>query len=62
LRREMMERAQQFADHLEMPEPRDTDEWESPLFDSSREDIEQISAYKAFQGKPTGRKTKQSTE
>ncbi|MGA3063962.1 MAG: hypothetical protein ABSD90_12180 [Methylocystis sp.] len=62
IRDELMERARPILDDLEMPEPDDADEWEEPLFDSSRGYVEQIDAYKRFQGKPTGRKTKQSTE
>ena len=47
---------------LDVPEPCDADEWDEPLFDSARDYLGQIDAFKTFQGKPTGRKTKQSTE
>ena len=58
----MVKRARASIDCLDVPQPRDPDEWDEPLFDSTRDYVEQIDAYKAFQGKPTGRKTKQSTE
>lgn len=37
------------------PEPEDGDEDDNPLFDSTRDYVEQIDCYKAFQGKPTER-------
>jgi hypothetical protein len=37
------------------PEPKDGDEDDDPLFDSTRDYVEQIDNYKAFQGKPTSR-------
>ena len=61
IRAGMMSRAQGVIGiDLDVPEPCDADEWEEPLFDSARDYVEQIDAYKAFQGKPTGRKTKKS--
>ena len=54
--REMRRRAEPIINNLEMPEPRDADEWDAPLFDSARGYIEQIDVYKSFQGKPTARK------
>jgi hypothetical protein len=41
----------------EWPEPRDGDEDDDPLFDSTREYVEQIDRYKEHQGKATGYKT-----
>jgi hypothetical protein len=38
------------------PEPRDGDEDEDPLFDSTRDYVEQMDRYKEHQGKATGRK------
>ena len=43
---------------IECPEF-DADEDDDPLFDSLRDYIEQIDAYKAFQNKPTARKVRQ---
>jgi hypothetical protein len=62
IRAALMARARPIIDDLEVPEPDDADEWEEPLFDSSRGYVEQIDRYKQFQGKPTGRKTKGSKE
>ena len=56
MRQDLERRAQPIIDGLAMPQSRRTDEWESPLFDSARDYVEQIDAYKAFQGKPTQRK------
>jgi hypothetical protein len=41
---------------IEWPEPDDGDEDEDPLFDSTRDYIEQIDRYKQHQGKPTERR------
>jgi hypothetical protein len=61
IRRGMMLRAHGMVGiDLDVPEPCDADEWEEPLFDSARDYLAQIDAFKAFQGKPVGRKTKQS--
>ena len=38
------------------PEPREGDEDDDPLFDSTRDYVEQVDRYKQHQGKPTGRK------
>ena len=40
---------------LDLPEPADADEWPDPLFDSTRDYVEQMDRYKAFQGRPIGR-------
>ena len=42
---------------IEWPEPKEGDEDPNPLFDSRRDYVEQIDVYKAFQGKPTERKS-----
>jgi hypothetical protein len=56
IRRNMMVAAPSIFDDLDIPEAAPADEWDSPLFDSARGYVEQIDAYKAFQGKPTQRK------
>jgi ElaB/YqjD/DUF883 family membrane-anchored ribosome-binding protein len=43
-------------DGYEWPEAADGDEDDDPLFDSRRDYVGQIDKYKAFQGKPTGRR------
>jgi hypothetical protein len=58
MREQMIEQARPIIDDLEMPSLRDADEWDAPLYDSGRDYVEQIGAYKAFQGKPTERKAK----
>jgi hypothetical protein len=40
-----------IMDQVEWPEPKDADEYESPLFDSQRSYVKQIGRYKEFQGK-----------
>ncbi|MGA3061669.1 MAG: hypothetical protein ABSD90_00410 [Methylocystis sp.] len=57
---EMVEQAQPLVVDLPSIEPRDADEWESPLFESARDYLAQIDAYKEFQGKPTSRKGRRS--
>lgn len=44
---------------IDWPEPRAGDEDNDPLFDSTRDYVEQIDRYNEFQGKPTGRKPEQ---
>jgi hypothetical protein len=41
---------------IEWPEPEDGDEDDDPLFDSTRDYVEQMDAYKEHQGKPTERR------
>jgi hypothetical protein len=41
---------------VKWPEPNEGDEDPNPLFDSKRDYVEQIDAYKEFQGKPTERR------
>jgi hypothetical protein len=43
-------------DLIDWPEPADGDEDDDPLFDSTRDYVEQIDRYKAFQDKPTKRR------
>ena len=43
-------------DGIDWPEPADGDEDDDPLFDSTRDYVEQIDRYKAFQDKPTARR------
>jgi hypothetical protein len=43
-------------DGYDWPEPDDSDEDDDPLFDSSRDYVEQIDRYKEHQGKPTARR------
>jgi len=43
-------------DDVEWPEPEDGDEDPDPLFDSTRDYVEQIDRYKRHQGKPTERR------
>jgi hypothetical protein len=45
------------VDGFEWPEPDDGDEDDDPLFDSTRDYVEQVDRYKEHQGKTTGRKT-----
>jgi hypothetical protein len=42
-----------YLDEYEWPEPAEGDEYDDPLFDSSRDYVEQIDKYKAYDGKPT---------
>jgi hypothetical protein len=42
-------------DAIDWPEPAEGDEDDDPLFDSSREYLEQVTRYKEHQGKPDGR-------
>jgi hypothetical protein len=41
---------------VKWPEPRDADEDYDPLFDSTRDYVEQINRYKEHQDKPIARK------
>jgi len=41
-----------YIDDYEWPEPADGDEYDDPLFDSSRDYVEQIDRYKAHEDKP----------
>jgi hypothetical protein len=43
-------------DEIEWPEAEEADEDDDPLFDSTRDYVEQINRYKEFQGKPTARR------
>ncbi len=45
-------------DEIEWPEPDDGDEDDDPLFDSTRNYVEQIDCYKEYQGKPTERRNR----
>ena len=40
---------------IEMPEACPGDEWDDPLFDSSRPYVEQVDCFRAFQGKPAAK-------
>jgi hypothetical protein len=51
----LRERAPALAE-IDWPEPEVGDEDENPLFDSTRDYVEQIAAYKQHQGKPTERR------
>ena len=44
------------VEDLDWPEPRAGDEDPDPLFDSTRDYVDQIEAYKRFQGQPTERR------
>jgi hypothetical protein len=63
-RNEEIEAEMQAADvgEIDMPEPPDADEWDDPLLDSARDYVEQIDAYKDFQGKPTTRRAPSTVE
>jgi hypothetical protein len=39
------------ADDFEWPKPKDADEWEDPLFDSTRDYVEQVGRFKKHRGK-----------
>ena len=43
-------------DEIDWPQPADGDEDDDPLFDSTRDYVEQMDRYKAFQDKPTERR------
>jgi hypothetical protein len=43
---------------FDFPKPREADEWEDPLFDSTRDYVSQIDRYKVHQGKETGRRAR----
>jgi hypothetical protein len=45
-------------DLIEWPEPADGDEDDDPLFDSTRDYVEQMDSYKLFQDKPTERRSR----
>lgn len=45
-------------DEIEWPEPDDGDEDDDPLFNSTRNYVEQIDCYKEYQGKPTERRNR----
>ena len=45
-------------DRIEWPEPNEPDEDDDPLFDSTREYVEQIDRYKQHQGKPIARRSR----
>jgi hypothetical protein len=46
-------------DDYDWPEPRPGNEDPDPLFDSRRDYIEQINRYKAHQGQPTERRSRE---
>jgi hypothetical protein len=46
------------TDEIDWPEPADGDEDDDPLFDSTRDYVEQIDRYKSFQDKPTERRSR----
>ena len=48
-----LEAAAPDVDEFDLPEPREPDEWEDPLFDSDRDYVEQNDRYKRHQGKRT---------
>ena len=52
-----LEAAVPDLDSYSWPEPRQGDEDPDPLFDSTRDYVEQITAYKQHQGKPTDRRS-----
>jgi hypothetical protein len=48
--------AEAIVEDVDWPEPKDADDYDDPLFDSTRDYVDQIDRYKAFQGKTTERK------
>jgi len=48
--------AEPVIEAVDWPEPTNADDYDDPLFDSTRDYVDQINRYKAFQGKTTERK------
>jgi hypothetical protein len=51
----LLRRAPDF-DAIEWPEPAEADEYDDPLFDSTRDYVEQCDRFKQHQDKPTARR------